>query len=241
MKNTLLLARPSCLLVAFCATVPLLGTTTAGAQNLVVNGSFESNGGNASTTGPGWTFSGNVNYKNNEGTSDGSFAAGYNGSDTSNTGVIFQTLANTGAGANYTVSFDFGTFASNGLQQLRVEVRDGTDFTAGPLLMNSGSATINPTSGGAIADNSTSLLVTDDSGAFGGGPGQFNSVAFTFTALSGSTTLVFRDTGGVTDATDLILDNVSVTAAAVPEPSTWAMIGSGVLTLLAAQRARRRH
>ena len=119
-------------------------------------------------------------------------------------------------------------------------MRDGTDFTAGPLLINSGSATINPTSGGAVAENGTSLLVTDNTGTFDGGPGQFNGVAFTFTALSGSTTLVFRDAGNVTDATDLILDNVSVTPSAVPEPATWAMIGAGLLTLLGLQRRRSR-
>ncbi len=216
-----------------------LGIASAHAQ-IVVNGSFELNDGNNSTTGPGWTFLGNVNYKNNEGASDGSFVAGYNGGNSGNGGVVYQTLTGLDIGARYHLTLDFGNFANDGPQQLTVEARDGAAYNSGAETIDPGSAAVVATSGGFIVTNGATVVVGDNSGAIGGG--EFNQLSLDFVAQGLNATIVLTDSGNFTDRSDLVVDNVNVTAADlgnVPEPSTWAMMLGGLGLLGVVQRTRR--
>lgn len=67
----------------------------------------------------------------------------------------------------------------------------------------------------------------------------FNSYAFSWTATGGATTLQFSS-GGTLNA-DAIVDNVLLVgaAAAVPEPSTWAMMLFGFAAIALTLRRRR--
>src|SRR5215469_11149603 len=172
-----------------------LGATTAFAQNLVTNGSFE--------TGDftGWTLGGNNDgntyvtsgaFYAYSGAEDGTFYAvfGSVGSDI----TVSQTLS-TVAGAQYTVSFWFASVGDS-----------PSDFSASwdgtPLLSLS-----NPNTGS-------------------------NWTQFTFQVTgTGSDTLTFA---GRDDPEWMALDNVSVTqnsGQSVPEPSSFLLLGSGVLGL----------
>lgn len=51
---------------------------------------------------------------------------------------------------------------------------------------------------------------------------NFSNAMFTFTGTGGSTTLSFTSAGAPN--ADAIIDNISVTGAAVPEPTAWALM-----------------
>ena len=71
---------------------------------------------------------------------------------------------------------------------------------------------------------------------------MWTSKTFDFTAMSSSTTLVFRGNAAGTCCWGPALDNVALNTitAAVPEPATWAMMIGGFFGLGAALRQRRR-
>lgn len=207
---------------------------SATAQNVIVNGSFETNGGNDSTSAPPWVVTGNTFFHNDEGATDGSFAASFNTSNSTPDGVLSQTFA-TIALQVYTVTFDWGNFGADITQRLQIEVKDGaTD------LITSGSGMVSTVSGATIIQNTSVLQIEDSTGSGvvnGAAPNtEFSLFSFTFTAQSSSSTIIFTDIGLGSTGSDGLLDNVSV----VPEPSTWAMIGVGALIFPGAMRFRRR-
>ena len=110
------------------------------------------------------------------------------------TGVTLGQTFSTVAGQTYQFSFDYGALGG-GSEQLQFEIITGS---SAQILT-------------AIANDDLNHV--------------FKTMTGTFTA-SGSTTIRFGDFGGLADTqannVDFILDNVSV--AAVPEPSTWAMM-----------------
>ena len=182
-------------LLAIGALCVCLTATTAFAQNLVTNGSFET--GDFS----GWTIGGNNDgntqvvtgpFYDYTAAEDGAFYSvwGAVGSDI----TISQTLS-TVAGAQYTVSFWFASVGDS-----------PSDFSASwdgtPLLS----------------------LTNPNTGA--------NWMQFTFQVTgTGSDTLTFA---GRDDPAWMALDNVSVTensGQSVPEPSSFLLLGTGVLGL----------
>ena len=189
-----------------------VGTVVSAFQN----GSFETNGGDNTGVAAGWTFGGTANgvkIRNNEGASDGGWAAIFNGAVQAVGGVLSQTFA-TVAGQVYTVQFDFGAYGyvRNSFQKLQVEVRDGTSATSGAETINSGSGQTNAASGGVLVGNTSTIVAGDSSAQFNGNV-EFSTMTFTFTAQSVASTLVFTDvTTGDYSSEDGVLDHVQVTA-----------------------------
>lgn len=179
-----------------------LGCLAASAQNLLVNGSFET--GDLT----GWTAINNipggphnaypvaVHYA--EGASDGIYAILFNSGDTQPMGVLEQTFA-TVPGRQYTLSFDYAVFGAPIPQSLVVEVSNSS---------------LTPQVATAV---SIGFVI----------PPAFTTFTYTFTATATSSTLRFSDfPANFTVSEDGILDNVSVVAASPPADTTPPVITS---------------
>lgn len=195
---------------------------------ILTNGDFEAGGTGVNTNAwavSGWSHTGNVfligpfsGAGNGEGfwygagslAQDGSYAVAFNAGDTSPNGSVWQTFA-TVSGQTYQVAFNYGA-SSTGSQTVAVSV-----------LGANGSTTLASYSAyDANASYPSKLL---------------NSYSFSFVADGNQASLRFADTGNYTFSQDGVLDNVVVTAAAVPEPMTGLLVGIAATALL---RARRR-
>lgn len=227
------------LLLLLAGAIGFSWAPSARAQSVIVNGSFETNGGDNSNTAPPWVVSGSTTFQNDEGTTNGSFAAVFNAGNTSPVdGVLSQTF-NTIALQIYTVTFDWGNYGGTATQQLQIEVVDGTN---GPELITPGSGTVSTVSDATIIQNTSVFQIEDGTGQFpainGAAPnGEFSLFSFTFTAQSSSSTIILKDISpGSVMNSDSVLDNIVV----VPEPSTWAMMGVGALIISGLKRFRRR-
>jgi hypothetical protein len=219
------------------------------------NGSFETNGGNGSSTAAGWTFtpwSGGPSYavslRNDEGITNGSMAVGFNngvGTIGLTTGSQLSQTFDTILGHQYHVTFDFGDFDfSSGAQALQATVKDGISNNL--IVFGSGTVT-NGTgvnnSAVSLTTNTNVIVASDTTGYPSGGfnapaPNvEFSIVAFDFIADSTSSTIQFMDTVG-SNTGDGMLDNVTLADAGLaPEPSTVVMLAIG--TALVGLRRRR--
>ncbi|MBU6240137.1 MAG: cadherin domain-containing protein, partial [Planctomycetes bacterium] len=157
---------------------------TVSGTNLVSNNSFETN-----TT--GWTLSGNVARASGI-SSDGTFALGFNNSNSANTGVATTTIATT-VGQTYQVGFDLGAWGS------------GTGLQKSQLLK-------------AEAIGSTTLA-TQYSYDFSTTTATFARKYFTFVADSTTTTLRFSDVSTITTSVDMYLDQIDVRQVETTAPS----------------------
>ncbi len=209
------------------------------------NGSFESNGGQGTTSATAWEFANGGLVDNTEGTSEGAWAITFNAASTSNGGRVAQTFA-TVPGQAYSVRFDFGAFAAGGsTSALKLEVRNGSGPTTGAQLITPGSLrfgtfsysatpTVTDQTGTAQAYGPTSAVNV----AVGTPNAEFNTGNFTFTAQAAASTLVFTDqsTGGA-DGQDAILDNVRVVECLVQSSFESPVTGDyvGGLQVTAAQ------
>jgi hypothetical protein len=248
----------SCL--ASAAVMSLVGRATAG---VFQDGSFESVSSPYAVnpllfgSAAGWSVNFNgggvgeygdndVVYSGIEGASDGSEAVMFDADSTSGVGSIYQSFS-TLAGKTYTVGFDYGQYGGQHFvsNTLAVNVLSGSSPTAGTALINPGaSVSYNPAKTGdlSLTDSAGSLSI-GDSGAQGTpvdlpAPNtELSSFAFTFTAQSTTSTIVFTDTSaGNVPFDDGILDNVQIPAA-VPEPTSMALVIFGAAALC---RRRRR-
>jgi hypothetical protein len=196
--------------------LPLALTRPASAQNLVVNGGFEDPivpGGDWSVFGsiPGWdTFFGpGIEIQNNVAGSPAEGNQHVELDSHANSGM-FQNIPTTG-GQQYLLSFAYSPRPGVGADSNWISVLwDGSFFTS----------------------------VT---GAGGGGT-VWNYHQFVVTGNPGFTTLAFQ-AFGTNDSLGGYIDDVSVTklghAAAVPEPGTMTLLGTGAFGLVAKLRRRR--
>lgn len=185
----------------------------AGAQNIVVNGDFETPPDNALT---GWTVTGDVAKTGDEGFTTPSNAAAFSVGANSQGDMLSQILGTT-AGQSYTLDFDAGVFGVRSLGPLSLQVQV---FGAGmDTLLDE---TVVPPYNGNFDFPS------------------FGHYTFSFTADSASSTLKFTDMGLGNNSADIVLDTVSVVAS-VPEPvsSMLLLVGGGVLALVRGRRSAR--
>ena len=185
-------------------------TSSAGLQN----GDFEAGAA-------GWTWLVNSGGDFIGTCMDGTLGAVFNSFQARvGTGVLYQAFS-TVPGQTYTVSFDFGSFGvTNGYpQRLQIEVRDGSSPTNGAetILGGSGSLAAKGNTGVSLSQAGSIITVVDTSGSTNLSP--MSTAYFRFTALSQTSTIVFRDqTGSGGQFTDMSLDNVRVQTFAVPAP-----------------------
>ncbi len=147
------------------------------------NGSFETG-----TFAP-WVVSGgtanSVSLDSQLPATNGSRLVKFNSAQSPSGGVLAQTFLTT-PGITYTLTFDLGVFAFNtSLQTLQVRVTG----SGVPALLNQ-TASINGINNGTV---------------------KWEAKSYTFTANSTTTTLTFTDTSVVTNALDMLLDNIRVT------------------------------
>jgi len=181
--------------------------STVATAATIINGSFE--------TGDftGWISTGTGNNVTpNEGSTDGIYAASFNGGEVVGNGTLSQSFT-TVIGNTYLLDFDYGVFNAPNIaipqtQNLRVELIGGSTLL--------------------------SQILTDT----GSNPNVFTTYAFGFTADSISTTLSFTDltTLSQSASTDFVIDNVSVSP--VPVPAAVWLFGSGLLGLIGAARRK---
>jgi len=139
--------------------------------------------------------------------------------DSTQNSSMSTTVATT-VGTTYTLSFWYSN---------RATTAANTAF-AGNVVPASSNGLSYDIGAGAVA---VPTLATDTSA-----DNLWTPYTITFVATSTSTTLSFIATG-TSDSYGSSLDNVSLTTA-VPEPTTLAMFGAGVLTLLGMGRRRNR-
>jgi len=183
---------------------------TAGAQNVIINGDFETGPFDTNVAVSGWDVVGNVGSVSDQGFTTASHAAALSVGNNSEGDMLSQTFSTT-IGQLYSLDFDSGVFGirSDGALSLQIQV-----FGSGTLLDD----TITPPYNGNFS------------------PASFDHYTYTFTADSASTTLKFTDIGSGNANADIMLDTVSVVAA--PEPATWMLmiVGLAPFGLLARRR-----
>lgn len=146
-------------------------------------------------------------------------------------GVLSQTINGLTAGDSYTLTFNYalgqqsgytGANTDNYWRVLFGQSATEKDFAAGATLTNTS------------AQNAAGLSIAQ--GGFSG----WQTASMTFTAQNATQVLSFLAQGSPGAPPFLLLDNVSL--AAVPEPTTWAMMlgGIGLMGFVARRRAAKR-
>lgn len=204
----------------------ILGILAVGAlsahANLIQNGSFENNGSNLAVdyglwqtynSINGWSNTGYVEVQNNGLYGVGTVAA--DGTkwlelDSYSSYSITTQSFSAVAGQTYTVSFAYAG---------RPDAPSSDDVMLVTLNGVQKSYSTVPSVGGNGALN-------------------WNTVSFDFVS-TGTDNLTFKD-GGPSNSYGMLLDNVSVNVAAVPEPATLGLFGIGLLAMAVAVRARTR-
>jgi hypothetical protein len=198
-------------LVLFAAG--LVSISIAGAQNVVVNGDFETGPFETIGTVTGWVVTGNVGDVSGEGFTTASHAAGFSVGGDSQGNMLSQTLATT-IGQSYALDFDAGVFG----------VRSGGPLMLQIQVLGAGMGTL-------INDTVTPPY----NGNFN--PAPFANYSYMFTADSTSTILKFTDVGLGNANADVMLDTVEVEET--PEPASWALMIAGAVPLGLILRRRR--
>jgi hypothetical protein len=171
------------------------GNTTARAQNLIVNGDFETGPFVMPGTVANWTVSGNGRVAElQEGATTASHCAAFNEGSDSQNNILSQSFPTT-AGQLYILEFDSGIFGqpSNTLQLHFQVVGNSAQISENQIV---------PVANTFIAANV-----------------EFHHYFRMFTADSSTTTLTFNDVGLGNGSADLVVDTVSVIVAPSPTPS----------------------
>lgn len=201
----------SCLAVAGMA----LAALPASANTLITNGDF------GSGTFSGWTTTGQVDiaatpYFGFNSPAWGNYFAAFNSGNMPADGTLYQAIATT-AGKAYSLTFDYG-----------VNYYDRGDGSLGQSIMASvlDSTTQNVLATTSVFSNSVALVTS----------------TLNFVATSNSSIIKFTDDPSNNSYNvDGGIDYVSVTdavTAAVPEPTTWAMMFAGLGVIGLAMRRR---
>jgi hypothetical protein len=196
---------------------------------LITNGSFENSSGGFPDD---WISTGNMTVVPHQGHTDGLLALAFGHGNLVSNGIIYQTFSTT-MGTIYDLTFDFGKFSQDQPLQaarLEVEVFDGSGF-AGAQLLHFTAVDTTPESGDPNSIDS---------------PSVYKPFHLTFTATSGFSTLRFVDISDPQlivdpgDFFDAMLDhvNVEIATAAVPEPSSFAIIGALLASIVAFRNGR---
>jgi hypothetical protein len=206
--------------VSALAAAAFFSLGPANAATIVTNGSFEngltgwSTSGTGTTPNIGITVVGSTTPFGDTITYPASFGShsAYFVDDNAHTENLFQTVSLTG-GVQYNLSFAlYGTPSG---------ANNGFDFSLTSLL--------NVTPAFSVTETSSQVPV-----------GAWTTYDFSFIPTNGGTfTLSFDFDAGPTPAKDVLLDNVSISAA-VPEPSTWAMMMLGFVGIGAMTYRRRK-
>lgn len=148
--------------------------------------------GSFESNGTGWTATGNqvIATGSPYSATHGSKLVSFNGGNNAPNGVISQSFA-TVAGQTLTLAFDVGVLSYNTKTQTMLVTVHGTD---------------------TLLTRSITII------GQGGGTNRWVPQSFTFIANSATTTLSFRDQSTSTQSLDLLLDNVTVTAATPAAP-----------------------
>ncbi len=136
----------------------------------------------------------------------------FRGHLSADSGVLSQSLPTT-VGKSYIVAFDYGAVDFSLPQSMNVSIVSGAN-------------TLNT----AISATGKTDFAT-----------LFSPYAYAFTADAVTTTLTFEDTSVITDDVDGLVGDVSAaTANHIPEPSSFALLGTGIASVGARRLVRSR-
>jgi len=169
---------------------------SAHAQNLLLNGDFETGPHNSLSSITSWTVSGIVRTAI-QGATSGDFSAALSISGDSENNMLSQSFATTN-GQAYIVDFDSGIFGVPASSPLQLNLQ-------------------------AIGSGSTLLDCTvtpPSAGTFNVGSVVFQHYHFTFIANGPTSTIQFTNLGLGNGSADVEVDTVSVRATTVPPPTT---------------------
>jgi hypothetical protein len=196
-------------------TACVASISIAAAQNVILNGDFETPPAEINGVITDWVVAGNVGPVSNQGFTTASHAAAFSLGGNSQGNMISQNFA-TNMGQSYTLDFDSGVFGvrTGGPLQLQVQV-----VGAGTLL--------------------NQKVTPVDNGDFN--PASFDHFTFMFIADSSSAILKFTDVGLDNSNADVMLDTVSVVPSVggqIPEPTSGTLMILGAAPLVYALRRR---
>lgn len=203
----------------------ILGVLAAGAMsvhaNLITNGSFENNGSDLFANYGTWQTYNSINGWSNSG----------NKVEIQNNGIFGAASV----AADGTKWLELDSYGSYSITSQSISAVAGTAYTvsfayAGRPDAPSGDNKMAVTLNGVATNYSAANSIN-------GGALNWTYVTFTFTA-TGSDYITFKD-AGVSDGYGMLLDNVSVDVAAVPEPASLGLFGIGLLAMAGAVHARR--
>jgi PEP-CTERM motif len=235
----------------FSTAVPLLLAMPMHATSLVINGSFESNGGNGqlgyNTSATGWSVvapSGSYIFLFGPGTADTSGASGQYGNLAlwgPGTGSA-NGLPSTSPNGGYYLALD-ADFQTSALTQTISGLNVGDTYAVSFYWAASQQYTFNGPTVQKLtvslgSESQTTPTIDLPSHDFSG----WQSQTFDYTATSSSEVLSFLAGGSPAVPPFTLLDGVSMTdtTSPVPEPGTWALMISGLMGGVVVLKSRKR-